>query len=72
MIFGDEFIVIPYLNKEKELELDLENYNYYNFFDGSLLAKNLIDELLKKDTIDKKITLLVVGGSVVPFTDKIE
>jgi alpha-glucosidase (family GH31 glycosyl hydrolase) len=72
MIFGDDFIVIPYLNKEKGIELDFENYNYYNFFNGSLLNKNMIEELLEKDTKNKKITLLVVGGSVIPVTDKIE
>ena len=72
MIFGDDFIVIPYLNKEKGIELDLENYNFYDFFNGSLLNENQINELLEKDTKNKKITLMVVGGSVIPFTEKIE
>jgi alpha-glucosidase (family GH31 glycosyl hydrolase) len=71
MMVGDEFVVIPYLDKPKEIKLDFQHSGFYDFSTGELLNEKILNDLLIKDYEEKKLTLLVVAGSVIPWTEKI-
>ena len=71
MMIGDEFLVIPYLEKPKAIELDFKHSGFYDFNSGQILDEKLLNDLLINDYEEKKLTLLVVAGSVIPWTDDI-
>jgi alpha-glucosidase (family GH31 glycosyl hydrolase) len=71
MMIGDEFLVIPYLEKPKAIELDFKHSGFYDFTSGQILDEKLLNDLLINDYEEKKLTLLVVAGSVIPWTDDI-
>lgn len=71
MMIGDELIVIPYLNKNKEIKLNFQESKFYNVFNGKVLTSQKdLDKLLDNDTIEKQLSLLAIGGSVLFMTDE--
>jgi hypothetical protein len=71
MMIGDELIVIPYLNGKEEIKLNFQESKFYDALDGTLLNEKKMECLLEKNSKDKKLTLLAVGGSVLFITTEI-